>query len=121
MPSNCHTEFAPFVLDLLDFMGKKIREAIADESSRPAAIGEATGVVPLLRDRLREHEVVQTQFMLVFDAQVHEPHATRWWTDFACKDRAEFERQAADLIRPQGTLAVLRQVAAANAGASSSS
>ncbi|SIN82780.1 hypothetical protein SAMN05443247_00012 [Bradyrhizobium erythrophlei] len=49
MPSNRRTEFAPFVLDLLDFMEEKIREAIDNESSRPAAVSEAAGAVPLLR------------------------------------------------------------------------
>jgi hypothetical protein len=43
MPSNRRTEFTAFVLDLLDFMEEKIREALDDESSRPAAIGEAAG------------------------------------------------------------------------------
>jgi hypothetical protein len=56
--------------------------------------------------------------MLVIDAQLHEPHATQWWTEFARMDRAEFETQAADLVRPQGPLAMLRQVAAASAGTS---
>jgi hypothetical protein len=67
MPSNRRTEFASFVLDLLDFMEEKIREARDDESSRPAAIGEAGGAVPVLRDRLSEDEDMLTRFMLVFD------------------------------------------------------
>jgi len=118
MTSNRRTEFSPFVLDLLDFVEEKIREAVDDEASREGALGEAAGVVPLLRDRLRENEVAQAQFMLVFGSQLHEPHATQWWTDFARMDRVDFLKQAADLVRPQGPLAMLRTVVALNAGPS---
>lgn len=108
MTSTRRTELKPFILDLLDFMEEKIREAIANEASRTGAISEAAGVVPLLRDRLCENEVAQTQFMLVFDGQLYEPHAIRWWAEFARMERTEFEKQAADLVRP---LAALRAVA----------
>jgi hypothetical protein len=64
MTSSRRTEFAPFVLDLLDFIDERIREAVDDEGSRLAAIGEAAGVLPLLRERLRENEVVQANFIL---------------------------------------------------------
>jgi hypothetical protein len=114
MTSSRHTAFAPFVLDVLNFMEEKIREAVADESFRAGAISEAAGVVPLLRERLRENEVVQAQFVLVFDVQLLEPYATPWWAEFARMDRTEFEKQAADLVRPQGALAALRAVAAAS-------
>ena len=53
MASQRHIEFVPFVLDLLDFVEEKIGEAVADEASRPGAVGEAAGALPLLRDRLR--------------------------------------------------------------------
>ncbi len=59
MPSTRHTEFAPFVLDLLDFIEEKLREAIADETCQAGAVSEAAGTLPLLRDRLRENEDVQ--------------------------------------------------------------
>jgi hypothetical protein len=66
MTSHRHAEFTPFVLDLLDFMEEKLREAIADDASHAGATSEAAGVLPLLRDRLRENEDVQAQFILVF-------------------------------------------------------
>ena len=116
MTSSRHTAFAPFVLDLVDFMEEKIREAVENESFRVGAINEAAGVVALLRDRLRENDEVLARFMLVFDVQLIEPHATPWWAEFARMDRAEFEKQAADLVRPQGALAALRAVAAACPG-----
>jgi hypothetical protein len=45
-----------------------------------------------------------------------EPHAMRWWAEFARMDRTEFEKQAADLVRPQGALAVLRELVAPGGG-----
>jgi hypothetical protein len=92
-------------------MEEKIREALDDESSRPAAGSEAAGAVPLLRNRLREDEVALTQFMLVFDVQLFEPHATPWWREFAKMNRAEFEERAADLV---GRLAALRATVGTN-------
>jgi len=112
MPSNRRTDFTAFVLDLLDFMEEKIHEAVDDERSRPAAISEAAGAIPLLRDRLREDEVAQAQFMLVFDAQTFDADASKWWSDLAQMGRAEFDKLAADLVGPQGKLAVLRVVTA---------
>jgi len=118
MTSARRTDFTDFVLDLLDFMEEKILEAIDDESSRAGAIVEAAGAVPLLRDRLREDEVAQAQFMLVFDAQMFDADVAEWWSEFAQMDRAEFEKQAADLVSRQGPLAMLRVVASSRAGAS---
>ncbi len=63
------------------------RRTTADDS-RVAAVAEAAGVVPLLRDRLRENEVAKAQFMLVFDEYLYGPRATQWWVDFARMDRA---------------------------------
>jgi hypothetical protein len=40
----------------------------------------------------------------------------RWWAEFARMDRTEFEKQAADLVRPQGALAVLRELVAPGGG-----
>ena len=111
MTSQRHTQFAPFVLDLLDFAEKKLREAIADEASQAGVISEAAGALPLLRDRLREDEVVQAQFFLVFSDYLYGPHVAQWWTGFARMDRPAFEKRAESLVR---LLAVLRQVVAAD-------
>jgi hypothetical protein len=46
-------KFAAFVLDLLDFMEERIGEALESEASRFAAVGEAAGAIPVLRDRPR--------------------------------------------------------------------
>jgi hypothetical protein len=111
MTSQRHTEFVPFVLDLLDFIEEKLREAIADEVSCTGAVSEAAGVLPLLRDRLRENEVIQAQFILVFSEYLYGPHAADWWTGFARMNRPAFEKEAEALV---GLLTVLRQVAASD-------
>jgi hypothetical protein len=112
MTTTRRTELAPLLLDLLDFMGEKIQEAMADEVSQAGAVSEAAGAVPLLRDRLREDETRQAQFMLAFDKQMYDADAAKWWTDLARMERAEFEKEAAGLIGPQGLLAILCAVAA---------
>jgi hypothetical protein len=48
MASSRRPPSPPFVLDLVDFMDEKIREAIANEGSRVAAVAEAAGLLPLL-------------------------------------------------------------------------
>jgi hypothetical protein len=106
MPSTRHAEFAPFALDLLDFIAEKLREAIADEASQAGAASEAAGVLPLLRDRLRENEEVQATFTLVFSDYLY-GHAADWWPVFARMDRPAFEKEAETIV---GLLAVLRQV-----------
>ncbi|MCK1463455.1 hypothetical protein IVB34_35140 [Bradyrhizobium sp. 2] len=104
------TEFEAFVLDLADFIEEKVREALDDEECRTAAIGEAAGAIPVLRDRLRENEVVQTNFILVLDARFEARYAAEWWEGFAKMDRGEFEEAARDLVGPDGRLAVLRRI-----------
>ncbi|MCP3468335.1 hypothetical protein [Bradyrhizobium sp. CCGUVB23] len=112
MTSRRRTEFAAFVLDLLDFIEEKIQEALDDETSRAAAIGEAAGAVPVLRDRLREHDVVSTQFVLALGNIVEPRWAAEWWDGFAKMKRQEFEVAAEDLVGPDGRLAILRRLVA---------
>jgi hypothetical protein len=111
MTSHRHTEFVPFVLDLLDFIEEKLREAIADQASQAGAATEAACALPLLRDRLREDETVQAQFILLFSEYLYGSGAADWRSGFARVDRTAFEREAETLM---GLLVVLRQVAAAD-------
>jgi len=118
MISRQRTEFAAFVLDLMDFIEEKIGEAMDNESSRAAAIAEA-GAIPVLRDRLRENEVAQANFILVLGAMIEARYASEWWEGFAKMDRAEFEETARDLAGPGGRLAVLRRIVAGEGAAPS--
>ena len=106
------TEFAACVLDLLDFIEEKIVEAMETETSRVAAVGEAAGVLALLRDRLREDEPVQANFILALGIMIEERWAAEWWDGFAKMERPEFEKIAHDLVGPQGRLAILRTIVA---------
>jgi hypothetical protein len=111
------SDLAPFILDLLDFMEEKIHEALADEASRAGAIGEAAGAAPLLRDRLREDDFMKANFMLLFEHQVYDTEAA-WWKYRTTVDRAEFEKETANLVGPEGILALLRTVVADGPGIS---
>jgi hypothetical protein len=111
MTSPRHTEFAPFVIDLVDFMEKRIRAALDDETARIKAVRDAAGVVPLLRDRLNENEPAKAQAMFLPDEPMYGADTAKWWADLAGMNRPEFEIQAADLL---GWLALLRQVVAAD-------
>jgi hypothetical protein len=110
MTSPRRTDFADFVLDLMDYVEEKIGEAIESESSRIAAVGEATGALPVLRDRLSENELAQANFMLVLGNIIGERWAPDWWDGFAKMERREFEEAARDLVGPRGRLAILRTV-----------
>jgi hypothetical protein len=66
------TEFAAFVLDLLDFVEEKIGEAMENEPSRVAAIGEAAGAIPVVRDRLRENDLANTQCILALGNMIEQ-------------------------------------------------
>jgi hypothetical protein len=61
---------------------------------------EAAGPVPVLRDRLREYELVQTQFMLVLGNELFEPHASERWRDLARMPRADFEAEVEAFLKP---------------------
>jgi hypothetical protein len=49
-------------------------------------------------DRLRENDAAKAGFMLVFDEQMFDADAAKWWTDLARMDRTEFEKRAAKLV-----------------------
>jgi hypothetical protein len=71
MTSRRRTEFAAFILDLMDFIEEKI------------------GAIPVLRDRLRENEVAQANFILVLCAMIEARYASEWWEGFAKMGRTE--------------------------------
>lgn len=50
---------------------------------------------------------------MVFDNELYEPRATRRWRDLAHMPRSDFEAEVEALLKPGGTFAALRAVAAA--------
>lgn len=64
-PSSFRTDLTEYLLDLLDFVEEKIKEAKNDPASRAAALSEAMGALPIMKDRLYyEDQVVLTQLLL---------------------------------------------------------
>lgn len=60
------TEMKAYALDLLDFVEEKIAEAERDVASRTAALSEAAGAFPIIKDRLyHEDQTALAQFMLL--------------------------------------------------------
>ncbi len=74
-----------------------IRANIVGPPDCAAAIGEAAGAIPLLRERVREDQVLDTHFILALNNRYEARSAADWWEDFARMDRAEFERNAREL------------------------
>jgi len=89
----------------MDFIEEQIQEAMENEPSRVAAIGEAAGAIPVLRDRLRQNEYVQANFILVLGNMIEQRWASEWWDSLAKTERDEFELTACDLV---GRLTILR-------------
>jgi hypothetical protein len=98
------TDFTPLILDLLDFIEEKIAEALESEVSRRAALSEAAGAIPLLRERLRQNELANAQSILALGNAIEERWVSEWWDGFAKMERDEFERTASDLVVPEGRL-----------------
>jgi hypothetical protein len=105
--SGRQTDLGDFLLDILDFIEEKINEALSHPASQFAAIGEAAGAIPLIRDRLREDEVKWTQFVLVLGTKIETDWWQDWWRDFAKIERADFVREASDLICETGAVHAL--------------
>ena len=110
------TDLVAFVLDQLDFIEEKLREACADPASQKAAVTEASGAVPQLRDRLRaEDEPKATLCMFAFRALV-DRNAFDWWAKLAKMERKEFLEECAPLLDTDtGAIAAVRAVVVAKA------
>ena len=54
-----------------------------NEPSRVAAIGEAAGAIPVVRDRLRENDLANTQCILALGNMIEQRWASEWWEDFS--------------------------------------
>jgi hypothetical protein len=92
---------APLIDTLLDFTDEKLREAIDDPM---AAATEAAGVMPFIGERLREDEVILTNFVLLLDVRLDRRHGREWWDNFARLDHGAFSADAANIIDRIGVL-----------------
>lgn len=105
------TDLDSFVLDQLDFIECKLREARDDAASQKGAVTEASGIIPQVRDRLwAENEKKATQCLLVFPKLV-ERDAEEWWRALAAMERKKFLLETQDLLDPvNGAIAGARLV-----------
>lgn len=95
---------------ILDLLEQKIGEAFEFEVSRQAALSEAAGAIPPLRELLQESEIASAQSILALGNALEERWASEWWNDFVKMDRGEFEQTAQDFVGPDGRLAILRKI-----------
>jgi hypothetical protein len=65
--SRFRTGLVPYLLDLLDFIDERIREAQSDPASRKAALSEVSAALSIVNDRLRreDQKVLLTQLLLI--------------------------------------------------------
>jgi hypothetical protein len=94
---NYRTALADALLDLLDFVDEKLREALDDCTSQLAAATEAGCAMPVIMDRLAEDDAIGLNFLLVLGTTLERQHWREWWDDFANSERDEFCRGAEDL------------------------
>jgi hypothetical protein len=67
---NYRTTLVAALLDLLDFVEGKLREALDDPASQLAAATEAGCAMPLMLERLRQDEVIGATFELVLGTKL---------------------------------------------------
>jgi hypothetical protein len=90
-----------------------------NEPSRVAAIGKAAGAIPVVRDRLRENDLANTQC-------IYAMHSCNRQHDRAAlgvgmvggllqDGPGGIRRTAGDLVGPQGRFAILRTIVAGGA------
>jgi hypothetical protein len=104
------TDLVDCLLDLLDFIEEKVREALADPACQFAAVNEAAGAIPLMRDRLQEDGQKWTLFVLAFGTKIEEGYWQDWWQAFAKIDREKFLKEGNALIASNGPVQNLKNM-----------
>ena len=95
---NYRTVLADALLDLLDFVDEKLREALDDPASQLAAATEAGCAMPVIMDRLAEDDAIGLNFLLVLGTRLERQHWREWCDNFANSEWDEFCRDAEDIL-----------------------
>lgn len=82
-----------------------------NEPSRLAAIGEAAGAIPVVRDHLRENDLANTQCILALGNMIEQRWASAWWEDFS-KMAGRNSKDRRGPRRAAGRVAILRAIVA---------
>ena len=91
---------------MMDFIAEQIEQA-RFPSDQFAAVDAARGVIPFMKSRLAEDEVLLTTFMLVFGELMFVGHWEETWTRIAKESADQFVKSADDII---GAIDALRAV-----------
>jgi hypothetical protein len=111
--------------DLLDFMEEQIKGAVENPDDQLAAVDAASGVIPLMRDRLYakagtpedevlthlapEDRILPTQFLFVLGNAFESGWWREWWDRLAKLQPWEFREEATSLLE---SIAELKTVVA---------
>ena len=99
-------ELRPWLIDTLNFMIEQL-ELAKEQGDHVPGLDAAMGLVPFLRHRLREDQVVAARFAMLLDSFVDdEEHRKNLWTHLAGSSPSDFAESANDLIEK---FIVLRQ------------
>jgi hypothetical protein len=93
--SASRTDLSAFLLDCLDFVECKLREAELEPGCQKAAVIEAGGVFPLMAMRLRAEDPVKLASWALTPAESFDN--SRWWDQLASMDRDKFLKEVEPL------------------------
>jgi hypothetical protein len=97
--SKRRTDLVDALLDLLDFIGEKIQEAMDDPAARIAAIAEAGCAIPLIRDRLHEDDEKWASFLLLMGSKLEARYWREWWDDLVKMEPERFLDEARIILK----------------------
>src|SRR5258708_29729231 len=97
-PTAYRCDLKDFLHDLLSFVEEQLKEAVAKPEDQLAAVDAASGVIPLMMDRLFEDQALLAQFMLALGDKIDERLWQEQWNKFAKMERGEFEVTAHKML-----------------------
>jgi len=116
--SRFRCDLRDFLLDLLDFVEEQIEQAVSEPADQRAAVDAASGVVPVIRDRLNSDpspqvEALWASFLLVPGNKFEERYWRTEWDALEIMAPDDFREAARVLIE---LIETLRQVVRARLG-----
>jgi hypothetical protein len=104
--SRHQTDLRPWLQDALDFIIDQL-ELAKSPTGQFAAVDAAQGMIPCIKSRLNEDQVVAFNFVAAFGILIETDHWKRAWVEMAKEPPDVFAKSADRLI---GDLTELRKV-----------